>query len=305
MSLQRTIKERIKMEGIDLPSGNPSRVFLYPAPPDTGIVFETPVEQIVACLDNTSAMTFPCKTLVLHGKKSRIAVPEHILAPLYAFGADNVYVKIEKTPSLTSRLFHYLGSARNTYFMPHFGKELCEALESNLQEQGKNRRKLRLEEEIRTDKLVITSNETSDLRIYAQTDYKLAAGVHVRQKKEIIVSPESIKEISTARNYCGTFSWAPKWLTKTIACFAFLSHGFGNGNDETNVFYPSRTRERWYAQEQMQAEIACHTVLDRLGELALFQGELCGISLYCYGAGHKYAIETLKKHQNKFKVVEN
>jgi hypothetical protein len=143
--MQNTLKKEIKISGIDLVSGNPSKVILSPACEGTGIVFRTPREEIKSTLDNAYAMTFPCKTVVLCGERDRVAVVEHISAQLYAYEIDNAYVRIDKTPSLSSTIFRNFGNARNMQFVPDFGECLCRILEENVQRQDKARETLTIE----------------------------------------------------------------------------------------------------------------------------------------------------------------
>ncbi len=302
MQYQRTLEHGICVEGVDLPSGNPSRVHISPAGPNTGIVFSTQEEKIRAILDNAYATTLPIKTLILQGENDRIAFPEHLLPQLSAYGIDNAFVEIEKTPSLTSRLFYYIpfGSAKHTHFVPEIKGGLCGKLEGNVKEQDEPRKILRLKRPILTPYLMICPIGNENIEIHASTRYKLAGGNLIEQERELVVSPEAMKEISIARSYCGTFRWAPRWLTKSVACFFYLSHGFGNGNDSSNVFYPAATEKEWRGQELMPAELACHAIMDRRGELALLPGRVQGVRVVCKFAGHKHVVDTLKANRDYF-----
>ena len=299
---QYTIDKPIKLQGIDIPSGNTSNIFLEPSEPDTGIVFETPKgEQIKAILGNTSSSLFWfAKTLTLEGEKEHIACPEHLITPLKTY-VDNAKIKLQKKSSFSSAILKHfpIGSGRNTYFVPHIGKKLCEALEGNIREQDKPRKILRLEEKIITDKLEIRPIDGDNIIIGTTTDYKLKDG-HIKQEKELKITPESIKAISLARGYCLAPTWAPQFLTKAVSGLFFITQGFGNGNNPSNIFYYQKTKERWLSQQLMENEIACHTIIDRLAELFLLPGRIKGIYLYCKFAGHKEGIETLKENQYKF-----
>jgi len=296
----------VEVEGVDLPSGNPSKIIVEPAGEDTGVVFRTRNDVIPAGLDNVEAITFPCKTLMLHGGRDKVAVPEHVLAQLYAYGIDNAIVHVEKSPSLTSRMFKYFGSARNTYFVPEVLGDLCCALDGNFKKQEGFRRMLKLKENLCSDEggLSMTPRGSPGLRIEVLTRYILSDGP-LAQSRSLEINEESIKEISSARSYCGTVSWAPRWLTKTVASLVYLSHGFGNGNDGGNTFYPMKTRKQWKDQEVMGAELACHSIMDRLGELALLPGRLEGVYVQSFKVGHKEAISALKKYRSKFNFIKD
>jgi len=53
----------------------------------------------------------------------------------------------------------------------------------------------------------------------------------------------------------------------------------------------------------MSNEIPLHSILDKLGELALLTGIPTGIKITSRGAGHKHTIDFLREHQNKFKPI--
>jgi len=303
MPNQYTLNESIKIKGMDFPSGNVSNVLVDPGKPDTGIVFETPKgEEIEATIENTSSSLFWfAKTFILKGNKEYIACPEHFLAQLKTF-VDNARVRIQKKPSFSSNILKHLpiGSGRNTQFVPYLGQKLCEVLEGNIKQQDKPQKIIRLEEKIETDKLKIYPIDSNDIIIKAITKYNLKDG-YIKQEKELKITPESIRNISTARGYCAVPAWSPQVLTKTLASFFFITHGFGNGNDVSNIFYYQKTKDKWLAHQLMENEIACHTIMDRLAELYLFPGKPQGISLECKFAGHKEGIETLKENKLKFK----
>lgn len=243
--------------------------------------------------------------LSLKNGNRRILMPEHLIGELFGYGIDNAIIELETTPSLSYKLLRNFGSAKNSDVVPYFGTKLCEALENNIEQQNATRKILELEEKIETPKLTFEPIEGSDLVIKVITDYKLAKGKRIKQEKEIIVSPESTREISSARSYCGVPLWIPKWFSKAVGYVLFLSHGLGYGCDESNLFYPKKTPEAWKAQEQMEKEVACHSILDKLGELSLLPGRLDRIKMISRGAGHKYTIEALQANLDKFKAVQN
>lgn len=297
---QRTIRKTVKIPGIEQPSGNYSEMIIMPAEINTGIVFETPKEDIKAGLDHAVSSPWPlAQTLILQGKEEQIALPEHRLADLFAYGVDNARIQIKKKHSISSRLFQKLGHARDTYFLPNVGMKLCEALEDNTKEQPAQRRILRLEEKIVTPKLVIEPIDGEDLIIKAITDYRLAGG-RIIQEKELVISPQTIKEISFSRGYCRVPTWAPRPLSRLVSKFFFLSYGFGSGCDDTNQFYRTKTTEAWESQESMEAEVACHRIYDTVGESSLLPGKLIGVRITLRGAGHKYTLKVLKSNLNKF-----
>lgn len=302
---QCTLRKTIEIYGVEPFGGKPVKIKISRAPPNTGRIFRTRGTEIPTTLGYVEPIKGLAKLLSLKNEDRRILMPEHLIGELFGYGIDNAIIELETIPSLSYKLLRNFGSAKNSDVVPYFGTKLCEALENNIEQQNATRKILKLEEKIETPKLTFEPIEGSDLVIKVITDYKLARGKRIKQEKEIIVSQDSVKEISSARAYCSVPRQIPKWFSKAIGYLLFLSHGFSYGSDEFNLFYPQKTPEAWKAQEQMEKEVACHSILDKLGELSLLPGRLDGIKMISRGAGHKYTIEVLKTHQHYFKAAEN
>jgi UDP-3-O-acyl-N-acetylglucosamine deacetylase len=223
---QYTLKKIIEVEGIDFTCGNLSTIYVEPAPPNTGIVFETPKgERIKATLENAvpSDHLF-AETLILRGQKENIAAPEHSLAAFQGYGVDNAIVKIEKKPSITSSLFKHLSSegGENTYFVPHVARKLCDALDNNVEEQDAPRKIFTLKEQIENN-TQMKCGETKIVEFRPYTEKGLTIKVEIayppdgrliRQEVTANICPETTKDISAARGYCRTLGRPPKWFTK-------------------------------------------------------------------------------------------
>src|SRR5512136_1920748 len=91
---QRTLKRKIRMDGIGLHTGYPVHLELMPAPPDTGICFRRTdlknfeIEAIRAHVAKVSYATTLMKKGVM------ISTVEHLLSTLYGLGIDNLYLDI-------------------------------------------------------------------------------------------------------------------------------------------------------------------------------------------------------------------
>jgi len=93
MRLQRTLKQEVSFEGIGLHTGRYSKVYLKPAPRDTGIIFirtdkELAIKPSIGSVTDTAFST----TLGYNGIKIRTV--EHILAALAGLGIDNLIVEV-------------------------------------------------------------------------------------------------------------------------------------------------------------------------------------------------------------------
>ncbi len=95
MAFQLTIQRPVEIEGIGLHTAVRSHLRLVPAPADTGIVFRRvdldnfEVEAHVKNVARVSYATSIMRQSVL------VSTTEHLLAALYCYGIDNVYVELD------------------------------------------------------------------------------------------------------------------------------------------------------------------------------------------------------------------
>ena len=93
----------------------------------------------------------------------------------------------------------------------------------------------------------------------------------------------------------------PESLQSALASFIiFPRFGIGHGISHDSAFMPTKTVKEWEKQERVEAEIAAHTIMDRLGALALLDGRLQGIEVTCNRSNHPHDIHTLKKYKKHF-----
>lgn len=94
---QKTIKNKIKFEGIGLHTGNKVTMVLSPSSSETGVVFrrriKNKISEIKASFQNVKS-TRLC-TLLSDSKGNSVSTVEHILSALYALEIDNVYIDID------------------------------------------------------------------------------------------------------------------------------------------------------------------------------------------------------------------
>ncbi|MBZ5694191.1 MAG: UDP-3-O-acyl-N-acetylglucosamine deacetylase [Acidobacteriia bacterium] len=95
MAQQLTIQHPVEIEGIGLHTAVRSRLRLVPAPADTGIVFrrvDLDNFEIPARVENVARVSY-ATSLMKQGVL--ISTTEHLLAALYCFGIDNIYVELD------------------------------------------------------------------------------------------------------------------------------------------------------------------------------------------------------------------
>jgi UDP-3-O-[3-hydroxymyristoyl] N-acetylglucosamine deacetylase len=95
MFLQRTIRKKIKVEGVGLHTGEPASVTFCPAPPNTGIYV------VRADLPGSPAISVQARHVratqlatVLGGPAFSVSTVEHCLSSLAAFRIDNLFIEL-------------------------------------------------------------------------------------------------------------------------------------------------------------------------------------------------------------------
>jgi UDP-3-O-[3-hydroxymyristoyl] N-acetylglucosamine deacetylase len=95
MFLQRTIRKKIKVEGIGLHTGEPASVIFKPAPVNTGIYIvrsDLPGSPAVAVRSEHVRATSLATTL--GGPEFSVSTVEHCLSSLAAFRIDNLFIEL-------------------------------------------------------------------------------------------------------------------------------------------------------------------------------------------------------------------
>ena len=107
---QRTLRKKVKFEGIGLHTGYSVRLELVPAPPETGIRFRrTDLKNFeIEALRTHVAKVSYATTLMKKGVM--ISTVEHLLSTLYGLGIDNLYLDINslEVPILDGSCGHFV-----------------------------------------------------------------------------------------------------------------------------------------------------------------------------------------------------
>lgn len=95
MFLQRTIRKRVKVEGIGLHTGQPASIVFRPAPPDTGVHIvrsDLPGSPSIAIRPENVRATSLATTL--GGPEFSVSTVEHCLSSLAALRIDNLFIEL-------------------------------------------------------------------------------------------------------------------------------------------------------------------------------------------------------------------
>ncbi|MBI2630444.1 UDP-3-O-acyl-N-acetylglucosamine deacetylase [Candidatus Pacearchaeota archaeon] len=303
---QQTIRERIELVDREFYGGNYVKLTLSPADENTGIFFANKRGKVKARLD----CAVPSKySIMLQNEDARFLNVEHLLATLYVYGIDNARIEVERLPSLSFKILNWFGLATDIEVIPALPKlqrTLCERIEDvGLTEQNCKRRRLRLKEEIGNEKLMLSPVDHEGLTIRATTEYAPVG----KESVKLVVGPREYKRISSARACVKQFNpGTPRFIMNILAMVAYPNFGIGHGFTERNVFIPPKTRVEWRQQEfcyfGKRGEIGYHTIIDRIGALALLGYSLSGVHVECKFSGHKNDLRVLRENEKMFYFEE-
>jgi UDP-3-O-[3-hydroxymyristoyl] N-acetylglucosamine deacetylase len=276
---QRTLRNRIEMEGTGLHTGYPVTLCLVPAPDNTGILFrrrDLKNFEIEATRAHVAKVSY---ATTLMKKGVMISTVEHLLSTLYGLGIDNLYLDLD---------------SMEVPILDGSGKGFMEAIEkAGVEKQGSLRKYILIREpiEIRQKEKVagVYPHHTPKVTYAIDFEHK-AIG---KQQIEMSLTPEAYRrEIGAARTF--GFMSDVEYLKRSG-----LIRGGSLDNavvlDDSGIV----NKELRYPDEFVR-----HKVLDLLGDISLVGYPIVG-HLFAEKAGH--AIHTalaaqISRSQDKYRV---
>ncbi len=241
---QRTIKRKIDGVGIGLHKGEPVPFSLHPLDTDSGIIFyrtdtRTYIEASPQNVVNTQMAT------VIGKDGNNISTIEHILSSIYAFGIDNILIKI---------------GASEVPVMDGSSASFCMMLnEVGIQEQDKNKKVMIIAKEIEVkdgDKFSKISPDNNSQFIFT-VDFKHPA-IGFQKFNFNFGKYEYIEQISRARTF-GFLKDVQMLRTQNLALGASLDNAIVL--DDKKIINEDGLR--------FGNEFVRHKILDAIGDLAL------------------------------------
>jgi hypothetical protein len=239
---------------------------------------------------------------------NRVAVlnVEHILATL-RFGCeiDNAIVEVRRQPSRMFSWQRKLGLAVRLEMLPVQPERergvwrLCGDVAFE-HEARTRKRLLKLGWPISDGRLSCRPLLGRQLVVRARTRYEPVGD----QSFECTITPESYGlALAGARPYlhpCGALAHRAPCLIESLACFAYPAFGLGTGIHQEHFFYAPATATRWLQHERYAAELARHSIVDRLGAFALLSGTVVGMHIDAFMSGHQNDVAFLKRYESAF-----
>jgi UDP-3-O-acyl-N-acetylglucosamine deacetylase len=304
---QHTIRRDIAYDGVTLLGGCPMEVRISPADANKGITFFTPTGSVHA--DLRSASAYKRYSILLEDKLNggRVLQPEHFLATLFAYGIDNADIHLRRRPTKSYGFMKACGLATDIEVIPVFGDRelnLCRKIEeAGLEKQDAPLRYITVNKKVGTAKLSFEPREQDGLEIEAETDYPIPG----REVLSVAITPENYRDqLASSRMFSKIYrSWMPDWAAKMIVSFWNPSFGVGTGFSRETVFLPTRTKEEWIKQDRYgYGELTRHTIVDRLGAIALLDGILNYTYVRARFSSHRNDLETLRLLSDKGAFVK-
>ena len=252
---QKTLAERVTLDGLGVHSGKPVSITLHPAPADNGITFlvshddagsETEIRAHWSKVSATALCT------VLGRDSVAIGTIEHLMAALNGLGVDNAMVEVD---------------AREVPIMDGSSAPFVEAIDqAGLVTQNASRRYIRILKPVRVEH----NGAVSELRPYAGTRFDITIDFDTpligRQRFVSDLTPDVFRtEIARARTF-GKVSDVEKLWAMGFAKGSSLENSVAIAEDR--VLNPEGTR--W------PDEFVRHKTLDAVGDLSLAGAPILG-----------------------------
>ena len=276
---QKTIKRKIHIEGIGLHCGKKVSLNIYPANPNTGIIFKrVDIKNnniILPNIFNVSNASF-CTTITNENGVS-VSTIEHLMGAFYGIGIDNALVEInnQEVPILD-------GSAKI------FVEEIIKA---GIQTSDTPIKIIKIEKDIKfsSDNKTI-SIKPSKLSLDIDFEIKYKNPLIKNQRNIIDVYKDDLSNIFNSRTFC---------LYEDIEKLRSLNLGLGGSLDNAIVVKDNQILNE--EKLRNEKEFVNHKILDCMGDLFLSGYRIVG-SIKCSQGGHKLTNQLLRK---VFSVDEN
>ena len=97
---QKTLKDKVTLDGVGLHTGISVKITFKPAPVNTGFVFvRTDLKPVVEIPADVQYVTNTDRGTNLEKDGAKIQTSEHVLASLVGMGVDNCYIELDSAES--------------------------------------------------------------------------------------------------------------------------------------------------------------------------------------------------------------
>ena len=289
---QKTVAQKVEIEGIGLHSGNNVKMNILPALPNTGIqfkrvdVFENNI--VIPSVFNVTNANL-CTT-ISNEAGIKVSTIEHLMAALFGLGVDNALIEInsQEVPILD-------GSSK--VFMEEIKKVGLN--ESNVPIKIISKNKKVIFED--GDKYI--SIEPSKTNLLIDFEIKYQNSYIGTQRNKVDVYNSDLSEIFSSRTFC---------LFEDVKKLKSMGFALGGTLDNAVVVKDNKVLNKDGLRNKN--EFVNHKILDCIGDLFLSGYKVIG-KIQCSQGGHKLTNELLRKlysdkssyslHEIKEKILSN
>ena len=281
---QKTIKKSIHLEGVGLHSGKKASMTIFPAKPNSGIVFKRVDLKknnfVIPNVYNVSNASF-CTT-ISNESGVYISTIEHLMGAFYGLGVDNALIEIDshEVPILD-------GSAK--IFVQ-------EVLKAGLEISEVPIKIIKINKEISfSDKKKNISVKPSKLSLDIDFEIKYNNPTIGTQRNVIDVYKSELNEIYNSRTFC---------LYEDIEKLRSNNLALGGSLDNAIVVKEKKILNK--EKLRNKKEFVNHKILDCMGDLYLSGYKIIG-SFKCSQGGHMLTNKLLRKVFNddsNFSILE-
>jgi len=272
---QQTLKTKAYIKGIGIHSGSTIKLFLHPAPSDTGISFLKNGVKINASIRYAESKQGNT-SLKKDGEK--VQTVEHLLAALYGMGVDNCICETEgdEVPALDGSATGFVDIIKDAGI-----------IQLDRERKTKN---------IRTP----VACKDGEREIFALPYRNLHVSFHIDydspypppQYRSFTITPEVFeKEIAPARTFC-FYSWIEEIRKK----------GLGKGGSLDNVLVIGDNGLINQTPLRFPDEFVRHKILDLVGDLSLL-GCYINANILAYKSGHAANINFIRHLKTQLEVA--
>ena len=269
---QKTISDKISLEGVGIHTGKKVKINIIPASPNTGIIFKRvdliKNNIIIANYANVTN-TLLCTTISNEYGVS-VSTIEHLMGAFYGIGIDNAIVEIDsfEMPILD-------GSAR--FF-------LQEIKRVGIKHSDQPIKIIKINKNIKIeDDQKFISIEKSNVTSEIEFEIKYKNNLINVQKNKVNILEDNLSDIFNSRTFC---------LHEDIEKLKKLNLGKGGSLDNAIVIKEDKLLNPTGLRNEK--EFVNHKILDCMGDLFLSGHKIIG-SVKCSQGGHKLTNELLRK----------
>ena len=269
---QKTISKKISVEGIGIHTGLKVKLDIFPAQPNTGIIFKrVDVKKnniIIPAYNNVIDATL-CTT-ISNDFGIKVSTIEHLMGAFYGLGIDNAIVEL---------------NSQEVPIMDGSAKEFVKLiLEAGFQNSEAPIKLIKIEKEVEViegNKKISINRSNVSLDIDFEIVYKNS--LIKSQRNKVSVFEDNLKDIYNSRTFC---------LYEDVEVIRGMGLGQGGSLENALVVKDNYIMNKDGLRNEL--EFVNHKILDCMGDLYLSGYRIVG-SIKCSQGGHSLTNKLLRE----------